>query len=315
MLILQLTRRQPVHTLAFSPDGRTLASVAGRSPVVQFWDIEQRQQTDETDGNNGRVVSAAFSHDGEWFALATSVGELCLWLFGSLKRCGYSFRWRREAAHAPAQLVFAPNGRGLATNLCNEFGPVFFPSLHQYQDYNSIHIFPDCEGEPSPVPLRTGHLGEVTCLAYTPDGNRLAVGSFDRTVAVWDVASKARLLHLVHGQKVHYLAFSPDGQTLAAGNPQGLVKVWDMTTGRKRGTLKGQARPLRSLCYSPDGRVIATAGGEGIVTFWDVASGGKLTSFDWGIGAVQAVAFAPDGMRAAAAGVGQIVLWDIDWDL
>jgi WD40 repeat protein len=134
-------------------------------------------------------------------------------------------------------------------------------------------------------------------------------------VSVWDVYTHQRVFHLVQGQKVHYLAFSPDGGTLAAGNPQGLVKIWDMTTGRKHNTLKGQATPLRALCYSPNGKTIITAGGEGIVTFWDVQSGKERTSFDWGIGEVFSVSFAPDGMRAAAGGSGQVVIWDIDWDV
>jgi WD40 repeat protein len=312
MLILQLPRRYPVHHLAFSPDGRSLASVWGRMPLVHFWDVEQRQVHDSLHGQNSRIVSVAFSPDGALFAVAGAIGELRVWRLGPPRSLARQVQWPREEAHAPGQVAFAPDGRCVATTMSGA-PQGNAPHYRHHLDYNSINlVFVDRDRT---VPMRSGHTAEVSSLAYSPDGRRLATGSFDRTVAVFDVASQERLFHLNQGQKVHYLAFSPDGLTLAAGNPQGLVKLWDLGTGKKRSTLKGQARPLRSLCYSPDGRLVATAGGEGVVTFWDVASGRVLTSFDWGVGEVLSVAFAPDGMRAAAGGVGQIVLWDLDWDL
>jgi WD40 repeat protein len=117
---------------------------------------------------------------------------------------------------------------------------------------------------------------------------------------------------LVHGGKVHYLAYDPTGRTLAAAAVGGLVKVWEADTGKKRSTLKGQARFVHAVCYSPDGRTLATAAGDGSVRFWDVGTCRQLRAFDWGVGPVESVTFAPDGMRAAAGGARDIIVWDID---
>jgi WD40 repeat protein len=310
MLILEESPARRVHTLAFSPDGLTLASVTGRSDSIRLWDLSSRQVRQSLAGHDGRVVSVAFSPDGTLIASATSDS---LWLHALVPspRVLRRVHWTRQGAHSPAQVVFAPDGQSLATTL-NTHVPSVPLSYRRANALTRINLVGVSDGKARP--LGTGHLHEVACLAFSPDGRRLATGSFDRFARIHDLAG-GDSFPLLQGKKVHYLAFSPDGATLATGSPQGLVKVWDACTGKKRCTLRGQCKPLFALCYSPDGRTIATAGGEGTVSFWEVATARLAGGFDWGIGAVGAVAFAPDGMRAAAGGAGKVVVWDVDgWD-
>jgi WD40 repeat protein len=310
MLILTDSSPGRIHTLAFSPDGRTLASVNGRTTSVALWDLDTRQKIGSLPHGDRRPSGVAFSPDGSLLATVASCGELALREMPS-GRLIRQAAWQRFGALARGQVVFSPDGQWIATNMHDQ----------EWRGRRAIQLFSlkhnDWSGAVSGSRQRwpTGHWHEVSCLAYSPDGRILATGSFDRHVQLHDLVNPESLA-LHQGMKVHYLAFSPDGATFASGSPGGLVKVWHAESGKKRNTLKGQAKPLYALCYSPDGKTIATAGGEGTVVFWDVATARSRTALDWGIGEVYAVAFAPDGMRAAAGGAGKIVVWDIDdWDL
>jgi len=78
-----------------------------------------------------------------------------------------------------------------------------------------------------------GHRGWVRSVAFSPDGRRLASGSSDASVKIWDAASWRCLETLQgHDDLVHSIAFSPDGQLLASGSDDKTVKIWDTTSGR-----------------------------------------------------------------------------------
>jgi WD40 repeat protein len=306
MIILEDTHPTAIHTLTFSPDGRTLASVSGRATVVKLWDLDTRKVRDELSGHRHRIAAVAFSPDSTLAATATSGGQIWLWNLIPSRKLVRQLEWPRVLVHATARILFSRDGQHLVTNMPSEGG------FHVWRPSAPIQFVMVADSRS--WRMATGHLCVVTCLAYSADGQTLATGSFDRSVRLRDLNAD-KSAYLDHGHKVHHVAFSPDGATLASGSPHGLVKVWDAQTGQKRSTLKGQAKPLHALCYSPDGRFIATAGGEGTVAFWDVATSRSRTALDWGIGTVHSVAFAPDGMRAAAGGMGKIVVWDVDWDL
>ena len=140
-----------------------------------------------------------------------------------------------------------------------------------------------------------GHRHEVTSVAWSPDGTRLASGSRDGTAKVWEAASGRELLTLrgIAGQ-VLSVSWSPDGQRLATGNQDGMARVWDATGGRELLALMGDTAPVLSVAWSPDGTRLATGSEDGTAKVWE-AAGGANCSPSRGMRALWSVSWSPDG--------------------
>ena len=176
--------------------------------------------------------------------------------------------------------------------------------------------------------LHTEHGGhsEIQCLAYSPDGKRLAsvsarfeptTTSFSRwEVKLWDADTGKPLRDIGrHANAVHAIAFSPDSQHLVTGCRDGTVKVWDVETGKERLELKGLAPRVRGVAWSPDGKWIAGCSDNfnTPVVLWDAADGAKQFMFDKHGSGVLRVAFSPDSSLVASVGEqgdGKVRVWE-----
>jgi WD40 repeat protein/serine/threonine protein kinase len=156
------------------------------------------------------------------------------------------------------------------------------------------------------------HTGFVSSVVFGPDGGRLAAGSLDGTVKLWDVATERETLTLTgHTGEVTSVAFSPDGNRLATGSYDQTVKLWDAATGQETRTLIGHTREVASVAFSPDGERLATGSGDGTVKLWDTSTGQETLTLKGHTYRVAGVAFSPDGKRLATGSHDQTVkLWD-----
>ena len=157
-----------------------------------------------------------------------------------------------------------------------------------------------------------GHVSRINSLSVSPDGRRMATGSWDRTVKVWDAETGAALVTLQgHTSSVNGVSFSPNGQRIASASADGTVKVWDARSGKEMQTLKGNDQVLTSVTYSPDGRQIASGSNDGTVKLWNIGTETKLLTLAGHKSVVSSVAFSPDGHRiASASGDATVKLWD-----
>jgi WD40 repeat protein/predicted Ser/Thr protein kinase len=157
--------------------------------------------------------------------------------------------------------------------------------------------------------------GMVNCLAFSPDGRRLALGAgraqvVDSRLRVWDADTGEEVFSREgHEVNVSAVAFSADGRWIASGSYDHTARLWDATTGEEKRTLKGHTGSVIGVAFHPDGGRLATASDDGTVKVWGVD--GKLLLTLPGRGPVHSVAYSPDGkLLAAGLDNGVITLWD-----
>ncbi|KAH8651716.1 hypothetical protein BGZ61DRAFT_229661 [Ilyonectria robusta] len=157
-----------------------------------------------------------------------------------------------------------------------------------------------------------GHGDSVSSVAFSADGQRLASGSDDKTVKVWDAATGACVQTLEgHGDWVNSLAFSADGQRLASGSHDNTIRVWDAATGACVQTLEGHSLPVRSVAFSADGQRLASGSHDKTVKVWDAATGVCVQTLESHGDSVASVAFSADGQRLASGSYDKTVrVWD-----
>jgi WD40 repeat protein len=213
---------EAVHSLAFSPDGKTLA-VGGEGPPIplpsmpgmgelKLWDMATRSEVAQLEGYVGVVNSVAFTPDGKTL-LAGSSG-IGLWDVATGKlRDETGKGWRAEC------LSLSGDGRLLAWG--THVATVALWDVEDRRDQGTLE----------------GHRHEVYSVAFTRDGQLLATASEDRTVKLWDVATRKELVTLADTENrvAWCVTFSQDGKRLAAGVGS-TIKVWDvhsLSAGRK----------------------------------------------------------------------------------
>jgi hypothetical protein len=159
----------------------------------------------------------------------------------------------------------------------------------------------------------SGHTGRVLCLAFRPDGGRLASGGQDQTVRLWEVASGKECAALPGGAgPVRALAFSPDGKTLASGHDDQAVRLWDLDAGRERLVLRRHTGPVRALAFSPDGKILASTSYDQGIRLWDVAVGEEIGNLREHLDRVLCLVFSPDGNTLVSGGYDRkVILWDM----
>ncbi len=164
------------------------------------------------------------------------------------------------------------------------------------------------------------HSGWVTAIAFSPDGQRLASGSWDRTVKFWEVTSGEQLSIVASKmEEVQSLAFSRDGHWLATENSSNTVALRDPITGQEIRALPSE-KPLGalgsnwvySIAFSPDGQWLASGVDDKTVRLWDVKTGRKVRDLTGLRRPVIYIAFSPDG-RLLATGDDEktIRVWDV----
>nr|WP_322768940.1 NB-ARC domain-containing protein [Frankia sp. Cr1] len=241
-----------IHEVAFSPDGRLLASAGSSDQTVQIWEVDTGTKLTALRGHAGRVSGIAFSPDGALLASVRSDEPVRIW----------------DVLTGDLQSIFTGH-TGMLTNLA------FSPDgalLASAGNDGLVRIWEVKSGTIQATP--SSHIG-VTAVAFSPDGLQLASAGGDETVRLWDVASgAARAILTGHAGWVHDVAFSPDGTLLASASSDAKIKIWDVATSGLLTSLLGHTGTVKGLAFSSDGSLLSSVGeNDHSIRVWDVADG------------------------------------------
>jgi WD40 repeat protein len=333
----------PVVSIAFSPDGVTLAS-GNFYKEVTLWNVASGRPVDKLASRADAVKATLFGPDGnllvsqsgrrvtiwdgsrgdgaiaigesiDFTAVALSPNGKTLatnaWTDGTIKLWNTSTGSQitkltdgLPSDQAINSLAFSPNGRILASG----DGP-FGDKSH------SVRLWDVTSGRS--LRVLKGLAAEVNSVVISPDGKMVA-GCAIKDIKIWDIVSGQEIRTIsatssgASDPYVHRIAFSPDGRTIAAAMARGGIQLWDVASGNEVITLgHPDVEYADALAFSPDGKTIAGAT-EGMLKIWDAASGSELHSIRAHSGYLQALAFSNDGRRLVTGGRdAKVKLWDL----
>ena len=315
-----------IQSVAFSPDGNTIASCGGNN--IHLWDSDTNQFLKTLIGHTESVNSVVFSPGGETIASASNDRTIRLWNVNTREH----IKTLMGHTDSVSSVVFSSDGKRIASA----------------SNDKTIRLWNANTGEL--LKTFTGHVENVNTVAFSPDGNTIASGSGEllyigegedigtcvgQEIRLRDVNTGEHLRTLTgHTSVVNYVVFNPYGKTIASasGHWQGYegiasageeIRLWDAHTGEHLKTLKGHKDVVSSVVFSPDGNLIVSGDWydwdeylssgtwSGEIRVWDAHTGEHIKTLRGHTGGVSSLVFSTDGKILASGKTdGTILLWD-----
>ena len=336
----------PIYSVAYSPDGKMLASASGDG-TVKLWPGEGLRRLEILEHEDW-PYSVAFSPDDRTLATGSFDGAVRLW---DSKTLEIKDDIRRAHQNNVFTVVFSPDGKWLAScdGVWRESGTRHFGTPGEVKLWNladpnePINLSAFTTGvravafSPSSMLLATGdhdgwlriwnldsrqlmapprqvsQRGRINVVRFSPDGQLLATLATSwsprfSSLKLWSVVSQKELATFDEPEESFAVAFSPNGKLLAYG--VNTVKLWDISSGNEVASCEGHKAPVMYIAFSPDGHTLATGSVDHTVKLWNIESAQEVATLRGHQGPVSCVVFSHDGNTLASSSQdGTVRLW------
>jgi len=276
------------YWVRLSPDGRQCATLGGNA-VIRIWSLDEHRELMSLKSHRQSIHDLAYSPDGRLLASVSELGHVKVWS----ARLGREWM---EIGGYPNGFSVSSEGRYAA--VVNGLAGLVVLDTHS----GAVSATLDRERRPA-----------LEFPSYSPDGRRLAVGTFGREITVWEPAT-GQLLQVLRGHTamVYAVNYSPDGRFLLSASFDGTGRIWDAATGVTLRILEGHTNLLWKAAWSCDGTRAITTSLDGTARIWDAASGECLHVLRGHTGVVTSVTVSPDNRTLVTGGQDQTVrFWDL----
>ena len=304
-----------VNALAFSTDGKILASGGFNNPIIQLWDLETESKLSNFTllKRQGSVSALTFNKDNTKLIVMDTYRDITHWEVSTGRKLADI-----DTEHSYETVTFSQDGSTFATG--DEAGKIRLwdatTALQQatLAGHSSLftgdNFFAGFITEIFKLPEDP----DIWSLAFSPDGKMLASGSLDETVQLWNTERRSKRGTLKgHKSWVTAVAFSPDSKIVASGDVNKVIKLWNVNTRRERATLTGHTNGISAVTFSPDGKTLASGSYDGTIRFWNAKTGQEMSTFATGyVKSVKTVAFSENGTTLASAAFnGTVEIWSL----